>query len=88
MKFDGVKCDECGAIKKDVNHWFIAIGTAERFTVTLPETSGYLQLGPGERALDLCSESCASKAMSRAIGANTPRGKEGVERTAQCPIQN
>jgi hypothetical protein len=80
MKFDGVKCDECGAIKRDVNHWFVAFGDADRFVVTRAETSGYLQLGPGERALDLCSESCCSKAMSRAIGANTPRGKEALEK--------
>jgi hypothetical protein len=69
------KCDECGVLKGESNHWWRARFSKGLFTIrawgsVTNETKGEFHL---------CSESCASKAMSRAIGANTPRGKEGVE---------
>jgi hypothetical protein len=65
-------------MKGESNHWFRAVHARGRFEIV--PWSGEL-IGKRLDDIDqhLCSESCASKAMSRAIGANTPRGKEGVE---------
>lgn len=71
-----VTCDECGALKREANHWFKAIASKElhRFEICpfREELTGYPE--NGKRELDLCSESCAVKVMSRAMGA--PRFSE------------
>ena len=71
MKFDGVKCDQCGALKKDTNHWFTAFVDApsKRFLIVVTDDNS--ESMRYTHKLDLCSESCAAKAMSIAIGAGS-----------------
>ena len=65
------KCDECPAIKKDVNGWFMYRRAPGEFHIfqwdIAMESMAHIPTGivPGH----LCSESCAAKAMSKAIGA-------------------
>lgn len=68
MQITTVKCDACGATKQASNHWFMAIeldsaGGIGGFAIR--------PLEPERRHLykiDLCSEQCAARAMSKAIG--------------------
>ena len=61
MQVNTYKCDVCGALKKEANHWFMAgtgmIGDA-RFIVV--PWGGSL---PGGATLHLCGIGCATKAM-------------------------
>jgi len=63
-------CDECGVLRKEANHWFRAVVQAGMFTIA--PWGNQLVLEPradwGGKVLHLCSESCAVKAMCRAIG--------------------
>lgn len=68
-------CDICGAIRRETNHWFRAIAwEAGHFEIsTLEKSSAMLLTGPTDSnwprgvVLDLCSESCAVKAMSQTM---------------------
>lgn len=65
-------CDECGILRKEANHWFRALVQGGMFTIA--PWSNQLFFGTAKfaesKVLHLCSESCAVKAMCRAIGAN------------------
>ena len=68
------RCDECPAIRKETNHWFKAIAAPgyvflRKWDCGLLTEIRDLQMRPGAIELHLCSESCAAKAMSKAIGA-------------------
>lgn len=70
MKFDGVKCDECGRVKGDVNHWI-------QISVWESKNSGVLAIGLGKlgdlltltrtappvepETHDLCGQDCLNK---------------------------
>lgn len=64
MEFISYKCDECGAVKAEANHWFLAcIMFGPRFVITpwgseLPDTAS---------PLHLCGLSCAVKAMQKSM---------------------
>lgn len=72
-EFKTYVCDECGVEKREANHWFKAY----------PWHSGHFEIARWDAncvaphdaplveriALHLCSEQCAAKAMSKAIGA-------------------
>lgn len=73
-KFAGVRCDECGTIKKDTNHWYRAKAGESSYVFLICRADSPLSDGPGD--LDLCSASCASKAMSKAIGVGSTRGED------------
>lgn len=72
-------CDECGSAKAEGNHWFHAIMIHNTLFMVGPWEVSFEQW-PSELAelnrqfnalmkeVDLCSESCAVKAMSKAIG--------------------
>jgi hypothetical protein len=52
-----IKCDICGRIKGETNHWLKMSNNSSRFTVIVPiATVEYLAM------LDICSHECAVKA--------------------------
>lgn len=58
------KCDICGALKKEANHWFHARKTDDRFVISHWET---MIVPDPEDMMDLCGVECATKAMLRAL---------------------
>lgn len=73
-------CDECGRAKAEGNHWFRAILEPARLFFIVPWDEDLKRNEDGfdfplskptkvEAEIHLCSESCAVKAMSKAIGA-------------------
>jgi hypothetical protein len=62
MRSTQIVCDECGAVKKEANHWWQA--QIDRLVVLAPIE---LALIPADGAvnLDLCSESCVQKTVSK-----------------------
>ncbi len=64
------QCDECGALKRESNHWFVAL-LSDRGVFAIARSAAellYLGLdGLAGKALDLCSEQCAVKALSQSI---------------------
>ena len=67
-------CDECGILRKDANHWFRAFVRPGVFTITGwdEQRVKFVELrGSGGKEMHLCSESCAVKAMCKAIGAGS-----------------
>ena len=66
-------CDECGILRKEANHWFRAVAQLGMFTIAPwnNETMLAPRLDWGGKVLHLCSESCAVKAMCKAIGAGS-----------------
>ncbi len=69
-------CDECGAIKRESNHWFVAL-LSDRGVFAIARSAAellYLGLdGLAGQALDLCSEKCVLQATSKAI--SKPKGE-------------
>lgn len=76
-------CDECGRSKGDANHWFRAILIPGRLFIIVPwhlslDSRWISELGeqsPDFNAhmeeMHLCSESCAVKAMAKAVGSTS-----------------
>lgn len=68
MKLETLKCDECGAIKKESNHWWklYKLGIANELATL---TYGYtiFKIDPHEllAELDICSEGCLIKAEAK-----------------------
>lgn len=60
-------CDECGAIKKETNHWYRAVKEGNQFWIApwatqVPDPFVHMKL------LHICSERCATMTMAKAIG--------------------
>lgn len=72
-EYTAFKCDVCGATKGEANHWFYAIATRTQFHVApFVDRSDLARryIGTeGAEPIDLCSEQCVAKAMSKTIGA-------------------
>lgn len=70
-----VTCDQCGVTKGEANHWFKAVAWEvghfeimhfnKPLLATLKEQPEHVTYA---EILHLCSEQCAAKAMSKAIG--------------------
>ncbi len=60
MKIDSYKCDVCGAIKGENNHWF-RIDTGPSGLVL--NAWGVMQ--PTESSVDLCSDQCVTKVVQK-----------------------
>jgi|HubBroStandDraft_4_1064222.scaffolds.fasta_scaffold08768_2 hypothetical protein len=69
FRCDGPGCDK---VKGDSNHWFRIRMTPSEFHLRAwdAEPIAYLM---GVAELHACSEGCATKLLSNAIGAKTPR---------------
>lgn len=70
------RCDECGKLKEEANHWYRAIrwmrsieGKPEEPAFTIVTWGQKLEC-PGERQLHLCGMNCAVKAMTKAVEAS------------------
>ena len=61
------RCDVCRRLKAEANHWFAAFSAPGWFIVLQPSARNTPRF-PKTKNLDLCSESCVIKAMSKAIG--------------------
>lgn len=60
------KCNYCGRLKEDTNHWFLLASGTEQFTLTAwTNTVGIDPTGPAE---NVCSEACAIKALAKWMG--------------------
>jgi hypothetical protein len=62
-------CDECGITKGKTNHWFMAKVWPRINSFSIERWNEGVTARRSARVLHLCSESCAAKAMSKAIGA-------------------
>jgi hypothetical protein len=61
------KCDECGKLKQEGNHWFKAISGRGKWFFVINWGNDFPDLrGP---RLDLCGLECAHKAMEKALSA-------------------
>ena len=67
------KCDECGKLRSESNHWFRAVTPESGFIISAWEDT---IVGPGETELHLCGMECAHKAMARALDDSTSDGKD------------
>ncbi len=62
-------CNECKVLRREANHWFRAAKLSSGVFTIAPWDNGPLMLADGDKEQHLCSEKCASVAMSKAIGA-------------------
>jgi hypothetical protein len=65
------RCDECGKLKQDANHWFRATEIAGPcFVIRTWEDPTLEFVSPDEieKELHLCGMGCAVKAMTKAMG--------------------
>lgn len=65
MRYTTYKCDECGALKKQTNHWWVITQT--------PGTDGNLTITPmppnlPDETVTVCGRECAQKAVERWMG--------------------
>jgi hypothetical protein len=60
------RCDTCGKLKEDANHWYRAVKTDEPRFVVVP-WAGALLPGAETSVLHFCGTGCAVKAMVKAM---------------------
>ena len=63
MQVDTYKCDVCGALKKEANHWFIATTGMVGYARFIIVPWGGSLPGSADDFLHLCGMGCAIKAM-------------------------
>ena len=57
-----IRCDECGEIKKEVNHWFKAWTSSGVDDMGIVMFSPWIEKSIG---LDLCGQECVTKVLQR-----------------------
>lgn len=62
MKVETYKCDECGAVKQEANHWYAAISGPGSF-----ECCPLFLSAPSGHPLHICGMQCLIKAMTKAM---------------------
>ena len=83
MKFEAVKCDECGRIQGEANHWvhiqawLDKNNVAQCYGVALGDVAeGAMATGVFTMAkkelLDLCGQGCAMKKVAKLLGWSAP----------------
>ncbi len=82
-KYTTYKCDECGVLKQETNHWWVV--------ATSPDAHGGLSISPmppdlpaGE--ITVCGRACAQKAVERWM-AEVTRESAHPERTGPGPLR-
>lgn len=67
MNFQGYRCDYCHATKGATNHWWMrAIGRIDFMLSPWKDSEADLFDSPGNARYEhICSESCATKALSK-----------------------
>ena len=61
MKVQSYRCDYCSKLKGESNRWWLGQPDGEHFTLALWDAT----LGDGDGYEHICSESCATKALSK-----------------------
>ena len=61
MKVQSYRCDYCSKLKGESNRWWLGQPDGEHFTLALWDAA----LGDGDGYEHICSESCATKALSK-----------------------
>ena len=61
MKVQSYRCDYCSKLKGESNRWWLGQPDGEHFTLALWDAT----LGDGNGYEHICSESCATKALSK-----------------------
>ncbi len=61
MKVQSYRCDYCSKLKGESNRWWLGHPDGEHFTLALWDAT----LGDGNGCEHICSESCATKALSQ-----------------------
>jgi hypothetical protein len=56
-------CDECGAVRKDANHWFVMDNSLPTILTVRPFTPENAKHGK-----HLCGEGCVTKMFARVMG--------------------
>jgi hypothetical protein len=68
MQFQSHKCDECGRVKGEANHWYRATRLpGPRFVIVPWDTPLFRVPDPAATEQHLCGEGCATKALLRAM---------------------
>jgi hypothetical protein len=70
-RFEGVKCDECGAVKKDANHWWqvelrssdaVRRGSGDGLVILLMP---WVPDAHMQNSRDLCSQDCVQRTVAK-----------------------
>ena len=69
MKVQSYRCDYCSKLKGESNRWWLAQPDGEHFTLALWDAT----LADGDGYEHICSESCATKALSKWMTEPSPR---------------
>jgi hypothetical protein len=79
MRVDTFKCDVCGRIKGENNHWFRIDASGNGL-----ELHGWGAVQAGESTVDLCSDLCVIKTVQQWLTAQAhmPHGKLAEVRVA------
>lgn len=64
MKVDSYKCDGCGNLKGDLNHWFRVVNEGRALEV-YPWSAGY----DNKEERHYCSDACITKAVQQWLSA-------------------
>ncbi len=76
MKFESLKCDECGRIQDISNHWLAIIewkDSVGKVAVAMGDLAHVLlHRGVEPKRLDLCGQACAIKHLGKLLGWSAP----------------
>ena len=75
MEFKGIKCDKCGGVKGETNHWWFVVVGDDTITIWSAKESNRPDMHTAE-LLDACSQKCVSDLVSSAM-ARLGSSKEG-----------
>lgn len=69
--FTATKCDICGKVKGEGNHWFFGLEVSDTSTIAFSNNPMQHTIAEDLKILnyDLCSEACALKLFNKVIGA-------------------
>ena len=68
MKVETYKCDGCGALKREVNHWWKLRVVGETYKVLTIFPASADQLPCDDDAADFCGTACLLKKISELLG--------------------
>lgn len=82
MKVDTYRCDVCGQIKGENNHWF-RIDTA----ATTLELHSWGAVEPKESTVDLCSDQCVTKVVQKWLTAQAVASTASFSLAAEAKMR-
>lgn len=79
MEFQSYKCDECGRVKGEANHWFRATRVpGPRFVIVPWDILLFRVPDPAATEQHLCGIVCATRALCKAMSAEGPELQTSV----------